>query len=579
MSNEFQLNNNHVHFIFENNEYLNVFNLLRLIRNHSKENDIFFDICNLNKSHQSSILSKFPYFLRIYNSIITDNKGKEVSVRYSYLNEGIVNSLCDKNDIIQDGNVFIFSVEGCSKEEDTQDPHLVKNVRGAVLLSLVQDLINLRTINNSFSLFNEKSPILLHAASIFLFNNENAKMVWDILERWENEFTDNVEINKRIYRSLEASKSLSSLSEKCSKNSCDNSDFKFIFESLESCYDFKNDIYCLDNKINLWFIDDQHANGWRKLIVNLIPEALFNIESFGSKGDVHQQLEFVSNYDVTHIPDLALVDLRLDSSDVGVEAYSAQDLSGFTVVDMLLEQWSGLSIMITSASNKLWNMEKAIQKGAVAYWRKSDEVTEEATENSILTAFDIHIQFIDKFSTALKKMEYKHIFKIVEKIIFEVESLDNSYNPLKLAVNNYFDDLCQKTSWMCWRKENDIKINDSLFLGITEVYNEIENYLWTPSSGKLVLVPEQSVRNTDDSSDKQVINDSLDYIDRKYGIRGIALKEYYEKNKGIRNKLPIIHGSESKQDVKHAELIDIELSLLIVWCLIIELKRSIFKPV
>lgn len=574
MSNEFKLNSNHTKFIFDNEDGLNIFNLLRVIRDYTKENEIFFDICGLTENQQSLILSKFPYFLRIYDVIVTSNKKSEVSVRYSNVNERILKSLCDKNDLIQDNDVLIFDVESCSKEEDIQDPHFVKNVRGAVLLSLVQDLLELRTIKKTFSLFDENSPILLHAASLFLFNKENAKMVWDILERWDNETSDNIEINKRIYESLVAIKGLKALSEKCSKNSFYDFGFKSLFESLVSSFDLKSDIYYLDGKINLWLIDDQYANGWLKLIVNLISDPLFNIESFGSKDDVHQQLEFISKYDLTSTPDLALVDLRLDSSDVGVEAYSAHDLSGFKVVDMLLRQWSGLSIMIASASSKLWNMEKAIQKGAVAYWRKSDEVTSEATESAILTAFDIHIQFIDKFSTAIKKMEYKHVFKIVENIRFEVKSLDYSYNPLKVAVENYVDDLGQKTSWMCWRKESNIKINDSLFLGITEIYNEIENCLWTPATGKLVLVPEQSVQKTDDTSDKKIINDTLDYIDRKYEIRGKALKGYYEKNKGIRNKLPIIHGSESKRDAKHAELIDIESSLLIIWCLIIELKRK-----
>ena len=571
MSSEFNLNQAHVRFIFENGEDLNIFNLLRLMRDYTEENEIFLNISGLNKNQQSLILSKFPHFLAIYDAIIT-NKKDTVSVSYSKVDESLIKSFSTQDNIDLEGNILIFDVQSCLKKYDVQDPHLVKNVRGAVLLSLVQDLLKLGKIDKSFSLFNEKSPIFLHAASLFLFNKENSKMVWDILERWEQETSDNIEINRRIHISSEAQKELKVLSEKISKNSMDDVGVEYLFGSLSKAYGLTCKVYGTGSNINVWFIDDQHSNGWLKLINNLISDPLFNIQAFGSTEDVNQQLKFIPQFAPHLIPDLALVDLRLDSNDVGVDAYNAQDLSGFKIVDMLLKQWSGLSIMIASASNKLWNMEKAIQKGAVAYWRKSDEVTSEAAESAILTAFDIHIQFIDKFSTVLKKMEYKHVFKIVENIQFEVKSLDDSYKPLKFAINNYFNDLKQKTSWMCWGKEDNTNINDSLFLGITEIYNELENYLWVPATQKLVIIPEQNVQKRDDGKDKQIINDTLEHIDRKYGIRGKALKGYYEDNKGIRNKLPIIHGSEKKNDVKHAELIDIESSLLIIWCLIIELK-------
>jgi CheY-like chemotaxis protein len=570
MTNEFKLNHNHIGFIFENEDDLNIFNLLRIMRSHTKENDVFINICSLNIKQQSLILSKFHHFLGIYDGIVP-NKKDTASIRYSKVDAKIIESLCAHDYIVQDDDIILFDVQLCLKKDDIQNPHLVKNVRGAVLLSLVQDLLKLGKIDKTFSLFDDKSPIFLHASSLFLFNKENAKMVWDILERWEAEINDNIEINKRIYKISEAQKELNLLSDKVSKSSIDDSAFKYLFESIN----LTSKVYNLDHNIHVWFIDDQHANGWSKLMDNLLSAPLFIIEAFSSTEDVSQQLHFLSQLSSPIIPDLAIVDLRLDSNDIGVEAYNAQDLSGFKVVDMLLKEWSGISIMIASASNKLWNMEKAIQKGAVSYWRKSDDIASEATKSALLTAFNIHMQFIDKFSTALKKLEYRYIFKIVESIRFEVKCLDDNYNPLKLAIENYFDDLGQKTSWMCWRKENHIKVNDGLFLGITEIYNELENCLWVPTTQKLVLVPNQNVQNTDDRTDKKIINDTLDHIDRKYEIGGQGLKECYEKNKGIRNKLPIIHGSQSKQDVKHAELIDIESSLLIILCLIIELKSPV----
>ena len=469
---------------------------------------------------------------------------------------------------------MIFDINSCDNLTNPQDPHLVKNVRGAALLSLVQDLIPIRSIKSSFSLFDEHSPIRLHAASVFLYNKDNAKMLWDVLIEWENTINDNIEINQKIYIATEETKKINESITLSSKTSIDNDDFNYFYnQSLVRKFGLKNKFYSSNNYINLWFIDDQHANGWSQLIMTILSNPILKIQSFDSVNDIVKQIKFVSEFAQEETPDLALVDLRLNSNDISSALYNAEDLSGFIVVEKLLTQWSGLSIMIASASNKLWNMEKAIQKGAVAYWRKSDEITKESPQNAILTAFDIYIQFTNKFYTILQKMKYRAVFQIVEEIRSEISSLDSNYDYLKLVIENYFDDLVQKTSWMCWRKEDIVKINDGLYLGISSIYNEIENLLWDRTTRKLILNPRQSIKDVRGNSDKLIINDTLDYIDAEYSLTGKALKTYYEKNKNIRNKLPIIHGSESAFNVKHVNLINIESSLLIILCLITELKK------
>ena len=72
--------------------------------------------------------------------------------------------------------------------------------------------------------------------------------------------------------------------------------------------------------------------------------------------------------------------------------------------------------------------------------------------------------------------------------------------------------------------------------------------------------------------DKKIINKSLEHLDRKYKIGGSGLESMYEKCKSVRNKLPSIHWSESERNVKHASIENIEISLLIIWTLIKELK-------
>lgn len=570
---QFKVISEYKSFLFSEDETFNIFNFLRLFRDYKEERELNIDICSLDNKTQSSILSKLPHFLELYKYIVSEKAGT-ACVYHTLDDEFILKNISQKINVDIDTGFIVFDINSCNNLTDAQDPHLVKNVRGAALLSLVQDLIKIEKIKGSFSLFDEYSPIFFHAASVFLYNKDNAKMVWDILVEWERTFDDNVKINKKIFHAEQETIKINTLINQASESSIDDGNFNYLYNtSLVNKVGIKDKLYNINNNINLWFIDDQHANGWSQLISAILSNPIVKIHSFSSLEDVKQQIELIENFNQNLTPDLALVDLRLSSSDLGSQLYNAEDLSGFKVVEVLLNQWSGLSIMIASASNKLWNMEKAIQKGAVAYWRKSDEVTKESPQSAILTAFDIYIQFTSKFSTILQKMKYKFVFKIIDEIRNEVSSLGTEYTPLKLVIENYFDDLVQKTSWMCWRREDNFKINDGLYLGISSIYNEIENFLWNKSTTTLVLDPSRRVEGTGDKSDKLIINHTLSYIDGKYGLTGKALKEYYEGNKGIRNKLPIIHGSESAADVKHAQLIDIESSLLIILCLITELKR------
>lgn len=561
------------HFLFCEDETLNVFNLLRLFKVYQEQDELEIDICSFDNDSQYNILSKLPYFLELYKNVIS-NKTGSAWVYHSIDSVTIPDNISDRVEFEIDDDVIVFNIESCNNLTSEQDPHLVKNVRGIALLSLVQDLIKIDKVTSSLTLFNSTSPILLHAASVFLYNKDNAKMVWDVLLEWEKNLEDNLEINKKIYQAKLETEKIRELINKAYDSSISDANFKHLYKnSIVDKIGIEDKFFNEKGGVNLWFVDDQHSNGWSQLIKNIVNNNKINMLSFGSVEDVDSQINLAVNYDNKLKPDLALVDLRLHSSDIGVEQYNADDLSGFKVVDKLLEQWSGLSIMIASASNKLWNMEKAIQKGTVAYWRKSDEVTKESSHRAILTAFEIYIQFTDKFSTTLNKMKYRNVFEIIEDIRNELSSFDSSYNALKSVTESYFDELVQKTSWMCWRKEDESKVNDSLYLGISGIYNEIECFLWDRTTGNLILEPSKKVSNTNNRSDKLIINDSLSCIDEKYALSGKALKDYYESNKAIRNKLSIIHGSESSNDVKHAKITDIETSLLIILCLIHELKQ------
>ncbi|ELB2865225.1 hypothetical protein QNE90_004918, partial [Vibrio alginolyticus] len=157
------------------------------------------DILGLDNNDQSNILSRLPYFLELYKNIISDN-ADTATVQHSVDDSLLLENISQEFNAEIDDGIIVFDINSCNNLSNDQDPHLVKNVRGAVLLSLVQDLITIGKIRGSFSLFDEHSPISLHAASIFLFNKDNAKMVWDVLIEWEKTINDNIQLNKKIHQ-------------------------------------------------------------------------------------------------------------------------------------------------------------------------------------------------------------------------------------------------------------------------------------------------------------------------------------------------------------------------------------------
>lgn len=564
MSSNLKLKNKHVPFLFDSNGHLNIFNLVRLFRASKKSDSIFIDISVMKSQHQELIVSKFEVFVRLYRKLISTSTSS-ATLKYSKVNGYIVDKFCESFDCPSNKAILRFDLKVLkNKEEEKKDSHFVKNIRGAVLLSLVQDLLNSGEIQNNISIFSETSPLLLHSASDFLNNEENSLMMWKVLEEWEIEQAQEYkeQINVRIKRSLKGKNALVKLSKELTKKDPVNNPFVAFIKTLQTNISPPQNFYESTEKLHVWFVDDQHANGWFKLINNILEDSNIALRALAGLEDVDQMLD-LALYDTDLVmPDIALVDLRLSETDQGVEAYDADDLSGFQVVDLLLKRLFGLPIMITSASNKLWNMEKAIERGAVGYWRKSDEV-EGCDKNAVLTAFDIHFQFIEKFTFVLKKIKYKYIFRIIESLRVEVKPLEIKYRSLHRCIDNYALELEQKTSWMCWKKTDESKINDSLFLGVMEIFNEIEPLLWNSNSRELVLVPGTKVNFSNEKSDKQIINQTLDHFDIEYNFMGMGLASRYRTCKEIRNHLPSIHGSVSAGNIKHASLEDIETSLLI----------------
>jgi CheY-like chemotaxis protein len=309
----------------------------------------------------------------------------------------------------------------------------------------------------------------------------------------------------------------------------------------------------------------------------MLSDCPIELTCFNSIEGVRASIRLVNELKKGERPNAALVDLRLSSEDLTYETYNSNDLSGFLVIDELLKTWNGLPVVVASASSKLWNVEKAIRRGAVAYWRKSDEVHELSNEEVTITALDINDQFVDKLTLAIRQARYSRIFRINQLLMELCEKGTVTNIELTRSITNYCNNAPRKISWMLWQDLNENEVCNSLFLGVMEIFNELESSLWDKIAKKMVLFPDARVAAFSDIKDSQIINKTLSRLDKNYDIGGRFLASKYETLKGIRNHLPIIHGSRSNGSAEDALVTHIEGALLIVLAVLKELDLH-FNP-
>lgn len=141
----------------------------------------------------------------------------------------------------------------------------------------------------------------------------------------------------------------------------------------------KRPLQCLGKRI--LFIDDKSDEGWGVLM-----QYIFNTAGAGftlvdpSPYKTKEKDRFI-DFDgfmtecKSHIGkrwDLIIIDLRLnpDTEDIDNGNMSPEEFSGYKLIDSFLNENDGYQIMISTASNKIWNVDAALKRGAKGYYIK-----------------------------------------------------------------------------------------------------------------------------------------------------------------------------------------------------------------
>jgi len=70
--------------------------------------------------------------------------------------------------------------------------------------------------------------------------------------------------------------------------------------------------------------------------------------------------------------DLVIIDLRLnpEKEDIDNEMISPKNFSGYKLIDEFLNENEGYQIIVSTASNKIWNINAALERGATSFYIK-----------------------------------------------------------------------------------------------------------------------------------------------------------------------------------------------------------------
>jgi len=134
--------------------------------------------------------------------------------------------------------------------------------------------------------------------------------------------------------------------------------------------------FIIDGKAKVLLIDDESEKGWANFyqhFFNYSPKITFKSLSIDYKSLNAEQIIEKANFEIKNFnPELVLLDLRLTDSDF-IENNKPKDFSGYKILEKIKKENQGIQVIITTASNKVWNFLALKNLGADGYIVKSKD--------------------------------------------------------------------------------------------------------------------------------------------------------------------------------------------------------------
>ncbi len=234
----------------------------------------------------------------------------------------------------------------------------------------------------------------------------------------------------------------------------------------------------LETSIKILLIDDESRKGWKDFyefffqkLSNKIDFQDIDIDFKNSNSLDRNELISTIISEIKKIdPDIILLDLRLLDIDIDNEKEPNQ-LTGIKILEKIKEVNNGIQVIVTTASNKVWNFKYANQKGALDYIIKNGFESPEVTLKKIRAT-----------------IEYASIRAIYLKPIYNkmIKSL-NSWNEYKLPKRKNLNDPMHDKLWHINLK---LQVNDFIKNAFDTINNDSISERFTISTLLLFRVIE-----------------------------------------------------------------------------------------
>jgi len=248
--------------------------------------------------------------------------------------------------------------------------------------------------------------------------------------------------------------------------------FKDSFTNNEIVPNANNTIGGFKESCNALLIDDNASSGWSETLEHILRSKIVNpgkpvsFEVITLSDDALRYADYI-NYDVVFL------DLRLlKEEDKSNQINTIDDFTGTTVLKLIKEINPGIQVVIFTASNKVWNIEKLLELGANGYYIK------ESPEYILSTRFskDNYDEFIKTIQTCLLRKPLKQIYIISQNIksiittLVRTKKIDKSFGK---SVQQYIE-LANKIIDAA-RTENDYAMGYLVLFKCIELIND--NYI------------------------------------------------------------------------------------------------------
>lgn len=193
---------------------------------------------------------------------------------------------------------------------------------------------------------------------------------------------------------------------------CDNesyNDSKMSFVDLQP-------VKCSGKRI--LFVDDKSDEGWGDLMEKIFKSAgngfvCVDSAKYKTNGSITNYEGFISECKsyIGQRWDLIIIDIRLnpDKEDIDSDIINPTEFSGYNLIDDFFNDNEGYQILVSTASNKIWNVNAALKRGAKGYYiKESPEFNYPISETK--RQYDL---FKDSIQTCFDNSYLQDVFKSI----------------------------------------------------------------------------------------------------------------------------------------------------------------------